>query len=323
MNYFEQEIKDRVKFEGGFVNAHSHLDRTWSINFENLAKSQKNLKDKWSMVREYKQNVSESGLASRMFKEIKWQILQGATQIVTFLDFDKYSKTKPFNAYTKVKEKILEEYDSDVELICVNQTIEGVIDSESFDYFQQGAELSDLVGGLPGRDAGREEEHLDIIFREAKKQNKKLHIHVDQFSTPDETETELVLKNIRYYEYKDKVSLIHCLSLNCHDKGYRNGIYKQIIDTDTSVICCPRAWMDRERNDELLVPVHNPITPIKEMLDCGMDISKIHIGSDNIADIILPFSDADMFKELECLAILNRLYDLDKLVRIASNRVTI
>ncbi|NOQ50259.1 MAG: amidohydrolase family protein [Mycoplasmataceae bacterium] len=314
---FKEEILKRVELNGGWKNNHCHLDRAYTINNENLSRSQISLQEKWAMLRELKTNSTVDGILYRMMKAIDIQANQGVTYINTFLDFDKYSLDKPYKAFELAKEKTYEKYGNIIELECTNQTIEGVIESESRDWFHKGAELCDNIGGLPGRDKDNIDLHLTTIFNEAERYNKGLHIHVDQFSNPNENETELVLDKIDEHNFKNMVSLIHCISLNCHDKEYRESIYKRIKSTNTNIICCPRIWLDRERS-ETLAPIHNPITAVNEMLNHDINIG---IGTDNISDIISAFSDADMYQELVILAMCNRLYDIDKLVKIVTTKL--
>jgi cytosine/adenosine deaminase-related metal-dependent hydrolase len=248
-----------------------------------------------------------------MCKAIDNQIVQGVSSITTFLDFDKYSKDKPWKAFLRAKDK----YYGKIELYSCNQTLEGVIDSESRDWFYRGSELVDYIGGLPGREKGNEEQHLNIIFNQAEKLDKKLFIHVDQFSDPSEIETELVLNEIESRNFENKVALIHLISLNCHNKEYREYIYKRIENTKTSIICSPRIWLDRPKS-EIMSPIHNPITPISELINYNI---KIGISTDNILDILGPFSDGDMYQELVTLAMCNRIYNIDKLVKIGSAKI--
>lgn len=307
---FEKEIKERIKFNGGFVNCHAHLDRAYTINNENLHLSRISLKEKWKLVTELKKNSTVDGILYRMSKVVENQINQGVTTLCTFLDFDEFSKNKPYLAFQKLKTI----YGDKIKLYSVNQTLQGLEDEASFYWFDAGATNCDFIGALPGRDKDPNR-HLDIVFKRANRySDKKIHIHVDQFNSVNEKETELVLDKIEEYGFEGRVVLIHGISLACQEKQYREYIYKRLSDTETKIISCPSAWLDSPRSEEL-TPFHNSMTPIEEMVEydivCG-------IGTDNIADLMCPFINGNMYDELMLLAKGLRLYDIDNLVKIAT-----
>jgi cytosine/adenosine deaminase-related metal-dependent hydrolase len=85
------------------------------------------------------------------------------------------------------------------------------------------------------------------------------------------------------------------------------------------VVACPCGWMDNSwvagLDHDVIGPIHNSVTPAKEMLAAGVTVS---LGTDNIQDIYKPFNDGDMWTELRFLLEAQRLYDLDALVAIAT-----
>ena len=312
---FKEEIITRVKFNGGFTNCHAHLDRALTINAQNFTQSQLPLQQKWDIVRELKINSTVDGLAYRMCKILDNQIEQGVTSLLTFLDFDEYSEDKPYKAFQIVDNL----YGDKIRLYCANQTLQGLEDEKSLYWFNYGASICDVIGSLPGRDKDKSK-HLDIVFDKAKDLHRwrtkktKIHVHVDQFSDPNEKETELVLDKIEEYGLNGQVTLIHCLSLACQSKEYRIKQYERMVETQTSVIACPTAWLDSKRS-EVIVPFHNSTTPVDEMIEYGVCVG---VGTDNISDLMVPLSTGDMYREIELLAITNRLYDMNNLVKIAS-----
>ncbi len=92
-------------------------------------------------------------------------------------------------------------------------------------------------------------------------------------------------------------------------------MYAQLVELDITVIACPSAWIDSLRTEEL-VPSHNSITPIDEMIPAGV---RVAIGTDDIADIYKPFSDGDMWTELRILLEATHFYDMDALAEIATS----
>ena len=139
-------------------------------------------------------------------------------------------------------------------------------------------------------------------------------MHVDQLNDPGQRDTELLINKTKEHGYAGKVSAIHCISLAAQPKAYREDIYKQLVEQDITVIACPSAWIDARRT-ETLVPSHNSITPIDEMIPAGV---RVALGTDDIADIYKPFSDGDMWIELRFLLEATHCYDMDALAEIAT-----
>jgi cytosine deaminase len=193
--------------------------------------------------------------------------------------------------------------------------VKGVIEPEARRWFEVGAEFVDIIGGLPEKDKGREAEHLDILFETAKQNgDKSLHVHVDQFNSPQQRDTELLVKKTLEHDYEGKVTAIHCLSVAAQPKAYRQKLYKQMKKAGVMVVACPVAWIDSPRT-ETLAPSHNATTPVEEMVSAGLTVA---LGTDNIQDIYKPFNDGDMWTELHFLLEACHLYDMEVLADIAS-----
>jgi cytosine/adenosine deaminase-related metal-dependent hydrolase len=197
----------------------------------------------------------------------------------------------------------------------MNQTLKGVLDKDAKYWFDMGVEFVDIIGGLPAKDAGRESAHLDVLLSTAKKYNKMVHVHVDQFNTDEENETELLAKKTIEHSMEGKVAAIHSISVGAHSQPKRKEIYEWIKKAEMMVISCPIAWIDHPRTEKL-APSHNAITPIDEMLPYGI---KVAIGTDNIADVYKPFGDGDMWTELKLVLEACKLYDIDALAEIATS----
>ena len=80
------------------------------------------------------------------------------------------------------------------------------------------------------------------------------------------------------------------------------------------MIACPISWLNSRRS-EVLTPTHNPSTPVDELVPAGITVG---IGTDNIADLFMPYNDGNMWNDLRVLMEMNRLYDIDTLVSIAT-----
>jgi cytosine/adenosine deaminase-related metal-dependent hydrolase len=272
--------------QGGWVNTHSHLDRAYTITPQTLELANQHLHKKWFIVDELKRESSVDQIYDRMAFAVEQQLKQGVTLLGSFIDVDEVIQDKSIRAAQRVKEK----YHRDIQLVFINQALKGVLDPAARRWFDLAVEFVDIIGGLPGKDAGREAEHLDVLFSAAQRTNKMLHVHVDQLNTQSEKETELLIEKTRQYNWQGKVVAIHGISLAAQFEVYRRRIYQQLRELDVKLISCPTAWIDARRNEELTV-VHNAIAPIEELVAAGVTVG---LGTDNIADVYKPFTDGEM-----------------------------
>lgn len=311
-----QILERAIDAEGGYVNAHAHIDRSHIITPDNWHKTGDSLQQKWDYTDHFKRNASVGTILSHMSRVVEDQLEQGVQALGSFIDCDSVVRDKNIVAAERLRER----YGDDIQLVFMNQPIKGLMDKKELQWFDLASQFVDAIGGLPERD-GHEDpaqdksiEHLDIIFDIAAHYNKPLHIHADQLNSPTQRDTEKILRHIKARKMIGKVTLIHCISLAAQQKEYRERIYRELKELDVTVVSCPSAWIDSRRN-EVLAPTHNASTPVDEMVDAGV---RVAIGSDNIADIYKPFSDGNMWTELRFLLEANHIYDIDTLAKIAT-----
>lgn len=311
---FKKLLVSEIQKKGGFVNAHVHADRAFTITPKKLDVYKKyTLEQKWDIVDEVKKNASIEDYYRRISQAIELAISQGVTAVGSFIDVDPVCEDRAIKAALRAREK----YKSQIDIKFINQVLKGVINKEARYWFDVGAEYVDIIGGLPKRDErdfGKGREHIEIIMQTAKRLNKMIHIHVDQFNTPQDRETELVCDKTIEYGLVGRVVIVHGISIAAHKKSYREALYKKMKKAQVSVIACPTAWLDSKRN-ETLMPFHNSITPVDELVPAGITVA---LGSDNIADYVLPFCDGDMWQELKLIAVACRYPELEELIKIAT-----
>lgn len=313
----KQLVIDQIKSNGGWVNAHAHIDRAYILNNDNFRLVNGSLQEKWDYPDQYKAKASVDDIYSNMVEVIEDQIAQGVTAIGSFIDVDPVIEDRAIKAAAKLREN----YKHKLEIKFINQVVKGVLEPEARKWFEIGAEFVDIIGGLPEKDAGHEAEHLDILFEAAKKNGgKPLHVHIDQYNSPDQRDTELLVNKTLEHGYQDKVVAIHSISLGAQPRQYRRDLYEKIKDAGITVVACPVGWIDNSwvagQDHDVIGPIHNAMVPVKEMVEAGVTVA---LGTDNIQDIYKPFSDGDMWTELRFLLEAQRLYDIDTLAAIASS----
>lgn len=304
------KLENSIKQKGGWVNTHAHFDRAFSLDKDSVKEIYSELQKKWSIVDTLKKNSSVEDIFLRMNKATQLMVDQGCQAVGSFIDVDEAIGDKAILAAAMLKDK----WGDQIKMKFVNQTLKGVIDKDAKWWFDKSLEFVDIIGGLPAKDFGNEEKHLDIILSAGKSLNKRVHVHVDQFNTDQESETELLAKKTIEWGMEGMVTAIHSISVGAHRKEKRQEIYKLMKEANLSVISCPIAWIDHPRT-ELLAPSHNAITPVDEMLEWGI---KVALGTDNINDVYKPFGDGDMWTEIKLLLEACKIYDVEKLSEIAT-----
>lgn len=306
----KQIILKKIKENGGWANTHAHFDRAFTINEKlyKLVNSQRH--EKWKLNTEIRKNSTVAQIYDRMAKATELMISQGVTAVGTFVDIDPDTKDKTIKAAQKIRST----YKKHITFKFINNSSYGILTKETRKWFEVGAEFADIVGGILNTNKGRESEYLEILLKTAKEKKKMVHLHVDELNLPHEVETETLAKKTIEYSMQDKVVGIHGISINAHKKEYREYLYKLIVEAKLMLIACPMSWLNARRSEELS-PIHNPSTPVDELLAHGIVVG---LGGDNIADLFMPYNDGNMWNDLRALMEMNRLYDVDQIVKIAT-----
>jgi cytosine/creatinine deaminase len=311
IDYFDLKglILQKIKENGGWVNAHAHLDRAYTITEENFKEANRFRHEKWKLNADLRKNSTVDHIYDRMAQATEHLMSQEVFVIGTFIDVDPDVKDKAIKAAQKIREKYKE-----VTFKFINQPSYGIFEREPREWFDIGADFVDIVGGLLKSSEGNEEEYLDIVLQTAKEKKKMVHVHVDELNDPSEKETKLLAKKTIEHNMHGRVVGVHGISVNAHPKEYREEVYKIMKESGLMIVSCPMSWLDSWRK-ESLAPIHNPIAPVDEMVRHGITVA---IGVDNIADIFLPMNSGVIWEDLKALIYENRLYDLDEAAKIAS-----
>lgn len=306
----KEELLQKIKENGGWVNAHAHFDRAYTITPELFQKVNNKRHEKWKLNEEIRKSSTVSQIYDRMAQSLELMIDQGVTATVSYIDVDPDIEDRAIQAAQKVREA----YKSQITIKYTNQTPLGIFEKERRKWFDIGAEFVDIVGGTVNTGAPEIEKYIDIVLQTAKAQNKMVHLHVDELNSPDEHETEtLALKTIEY-GMQGKVVGIHGISLNTFPQEERQRIYKLMKKAELIMVACPMSWIDSWRS-EVLTPTHNPVTPADELTAFGIPVA---LGIDNLYDIFKPMNDGNMWNDLRLLMEANRWFDIDEIVKVAT-----
>ena len=306
------ELRTRIIKNGGFVNAHAHLDRAFTVTRADMVLTKQPLMEKWELIDDIKKNSSEEDYYQRICYALRTQQEKGVRAVISFIDIDPIVEFRAIKGAVRAKQFAKE---IGMELHLASQTLKGVTSNYSRRLLERCLTEGwlDVIGSLPKADKDTDK-HLDTVCSMARVAHLPLHVHVDQNNTIEEKETEQLARKTIQFGMEGTVTAVHAISLACHSKPYRQKVYNLSRDAGLKYITCPTAWLDHPRN-EVAVPFHNALTPVDELLANGLVIA---IGSDNIHDIYKPFSDGDMMTELRVLLEGCQIYDSDSLLNIAT-----
>jgi cytosine deaminase len=289
---------------GGFACHHAHFDKAYLISMENLRLSQVDMQKKWELYRFLKENYTLADLIERISRGIEKMIGQGVTYCRSMFDADSTVKLLPVQAALKVKEQFRGRIEFDVGV----QPLQGVLDTESYSYYEQACHLADFVGGLPSRDRPQPEKHLDVIMDLARRLGKPIDVHVDQENNPQENETELLARKTIEYGLQGRVFGVHSISLAAKPEREQDRIIELLKEAGVSIIICPSAALSMKQLD-MTAPLHNSIAPFPRLLAAGVPC---YLGVDNIHDLFMPIVDGDIWFECRALMEACRFYDIEK-----------
>lgn len=305
------QMLEAIKQNGGFVNCHAHFDKAYYITREGLDKSMVSMEEKWRMSDGIKRDSTVEDIKVRIKRALDFLIKQGCKLTCTFVDAYDAVGHKAIDAAVAVKD----EYKEKIKLLIATQPLGGLIDDEARALYEEITAKADIVGGLPSKDRPNDEKSLDYLFEIAKKLNKPVHVHIDQENNPNEHDTEKLINAVKRHNYQNRTVAVHAISVSAQPKEYRKRIYKELAELGIAVLVCPSAVISMRQLDQFLAPVHNSIANVPEMIEAGVLVG---LGVDNIADFYEPFVDGDMWTELRLMQEACRYYNLDNLVKIAS-----
>ncbi|MFQ9121972.1 MAG: hypothetical protein ACLR5N_04910 [Haemophilus parainfluenzae] len=311
---FKTFIRDEIIKKGGWVNAHAHADRAFTMTPEKIGiYHNSNLQQKWDLVDEVKRTSSVDDYYARFCQSIELMISQGVTAFGTFVDIDPICEDRAIIAAHKAREV----YKHDIILKFANQTLKGVIEPEARKWFDIGSDMVDMIGGLPYRDEldyGRGLEAMDILLDAAKSAALcVMCMWINSTLRKKKKLNSLCDKTIEH-GMEGRVVAIHGISIGAHSKEYRYKLYEKMRQAKMMMIACPMAWIDSNRKEDLM-PFHNALTPADEMIPEGITVA---LGTDNICDYMVPLCEGDLWQELSLLAAGCRFPHLDAMVDIAS-----
>jgi len=324
---FEQTVRDEVKKLGGWVNAHSHIDRAYIMDSKYFDHADM---DPWEVANyplPVKQSVvgnvheglayTEESLRERISRVLDESVDFGVSVLRSAIDTTADIGTRALDVALELKQ----EYADKIIFEIGAYPIFGFKKNrpERWDTFVEGAAEADFIVTLPERDNKEDhigfKEHFRRVIKVADEFKKDIHFHVDQTNDPDEVGTETLIEAVRWLKPSVKVWAVHSLSIASYDEWRFNRVVEGLQETGIRVIVCPNATLSNRQNRNINVPMHNSITRVLDL--CLADIP-VTFGTDNIQDYLCPENTPDMYDEIKTATRALRFYNASTWAKLAT-----
>ncbi|MEI8360623.1 MAG: hypothetical protein WCG01_00620 [bacterium] len=334
---YEEKLISLSHEYGGWINAHTHLDRANTLDscfwahagIDPLEAGTFPLSVKQSLTGELHKGIAytKKSLQSRMRQQLGQSVRNNTKEIVSLIDATPDIGMIAIETALKLKE----EFTSKINFKIGPQPIFGFKqkNSDRWQLFKEAAKLSDVLGGLPEKDDTENRigynQHLKLVLELGMELDKEVQIHVDQANSPAEHGTETLIEASKWLCDTKSLSsgapliwAVHAISPACYDE-YR---FKILLDNlkkeNIGIICCPRAALSMRQLRPINAPLHNSITRLLEIIKWEIPV---RLGTDNISDIFIPTGSNNLLNEITYLADCLRYYMTKLWVKIACGEV--
>lgn len=335
-------IDGLVKKEGGYFNAHAHLDRGYTISphylehygITPLQAASSSLKVKQNLTGELHKGEAyqdPNDLLRRIEKQLIFMIEFGVTTVTSFID------TTPDIGFAALEtaKKLGDKYREKIKLQTAAHPIFGFKSDPQYtetrmDFFDKACLKTTIVGALPEKDDRPDsigfDAHVKYVLRSGCGYNKPVHIHVDQDNDPRQRHVFDVIEAVRWLgspkvgwepDGEPTVWLVHEISSACYDEEKFRKVLEGLKKYNIGVIVCPSAALSMRQNRALNTPIHNSVARVLEMAFYGI---RIRLGTDNINDMYVPATPPSMLYEVLTLANAIRFYDPRILAKFAAGK---
>jgi cytosine deaminase len=323
---WDRALELQVREFGGWVNAHTHLDRANTFapeflhhaNIDPVGAAGLSLQVKQILVGELHKGLAyrADNLYARMRVELERMAAMRVREVVSFID------ATPDIGLVAVEQaaRLREEYRGRLTLKIAVSPIFGFknprVNPDRWETYCQAAEVADVLGGLPARDRGDGrvgfDGHVRMIIELGKRLGKPVHFQVDQDNDPREDETEQLVQAVRWLgspevagETGPTVWAVHAISPSCYDEKRFQQMVGNLLANQVGIISCPTAALSMFQHRPMLAPIHNSIARLLEMMAAGVPVT---VGTDNICDIFIPNGDGSVRSEVWVAATALRFY---------------
>ncbi|MBL9114882.1 MAG: hypothetical protein JNJ83_07715 [Verrucomicrobiaceae bacterium] len=333
---FYRELDDEVRRLGGYLNAHTHLDRAgtmdqryWrDVGLRVEDTSYISLHEKHRLIYEVHRGPAydQDDLTARVSAHL--QVMQDVNtrRVDTLADVtaDRVGLTA-LQTMLQIKKDWADKID--LRVACYSPLGFPADEPERWELFQEGTKLADFISALPESDELSEypghigfEEHCRRMLALSAEHGKMIHVHTDQRNEPGESGTERLLEVMRQEGHgqsmteEPRVWVVHMVSPATYDEARHQRLMENMLELGVGLISCPSAAIGMRQLRPLMTPTTNSIPRVLEMIAAGIPV---RLGSDNISDMCSPSTTADLTDEVFTLSAAIRYYNPELLASLA------
>jgi cytosine deaminase len=269
-----------------FVNGHLHLCKVYTLAMMDdealgayTGESMGGAMTAIELAATIKEKYDEKWIIENVRKAVNLAVRFGNTHIRAFADTDTTGKLEGVKALLKARE----EFKDRVEIQVVAFPQDGVVrDPGAEDYVEQALKLgADVVGGIPWieyTDADSQE-HIDRMFRLAKKYNKDVSMLIDDAGDATLKTLEMLAVKTIKEGWEGRVTVQHARAMALYPEPYYRKIEHLLKKGRIGVVSDPQTG-----------PLY---ARVKSLYKAGVSIA---LGQDDIADAYYPFGRNNMLE---------------------------
>ena len=276
---------DAVMIEGenhilipGFVDAHSHLDKTlWGLPWHRNQAGPR-LIDKIENERRVRRELNLSA-EKQATNQIRQAIRMGTTHIRTHVDVDTEIGLKNLEGIMAAREKFKDLMT--IQIVAFPQS-GMLIRPGTVELLEEAIKVgAEHIGGIDPSTIDRDPvRHINTIFEIAGRHGIGVDIHIHEPSTLGAFSIELVAERTKALGLQGKVNISHAFCLGMIDDAYLNQLIDLLLENRISIMTH--------------APMPRPFfPPIKRLREAGVVLCS---GSDGIRDTWAPYGNADMLE---------------------------
>lgn len=323
---WDRALEQAVRALGGWINAHTHLDRANTFapeylqhaNIDPVGAAGLSLPVKQILVGELHKGLAyrPDNLYARMRAELERMVALRIREVTSFIDATPDIGLAAIEQAARLRQEFRDRLTLKIAVSPIFGFKNPRANPDRWEVYQAAAQTADVLGGLPSRDRGDGrvgfDGHVRMVIELGKALGKPVHFQVDQDNDPREDETEQLVQAVRWLgspvvpgEAGPTVWAVHAISPSCYDEARFQRLVEDLRAYHVGVISCPTAALSMFQRRPLLAPVHNSIARLLEMMVAGVTV---RIGTDNIADIFIPNGDGSVRSEVWVAATALRFY---------------
>ncbi len=269
---------------GSFINGHLHLCKVYTLAMMDdeaiSAYTDGGMGGAMTAIElaaKVKEKYDEKWIIQNVRKALDLAVRYGNTHIRAFADTDTTGKLEGVKALLKARD----EYKGRVEVQVVAFPQDGVVrDPGAEGYVEEALKLgADVVGGIPWieyTDADSQE-HIDRMFKLAKKYNKDVSMLIDDAGDPTLRSLEMLAVTTIKEGWQGRVTVQHARAMALYPEPYYRKIEALLKKGNIGLVSDPQTG-----------PLY---ARVKSLYNAGVSVA---LGQDDIADAYYPFGRNNM-----------------------------